>query len=171
MLGDWPEQGSDFVTAPELSPYFGRALARQIEQGFTQGLARNVFEFGAGSGALAHQLLETLGDQISNYFILDLSGSLKQLQQKTLSPWQHKVIWLDAWPITMSGIVIGNEVLDAMPVKLLHFDGLQWNERGLTLQQDQWCWEDRPTELKPPLDLGWSAGATRVRPTASPVAP
>jgi SAM-dependent MidA family methyltransferase len=160
MLGDWPEQGSDFVTAPELSPYFGKALARQVKQGFAQGLTRHVFEFGAGSGALARELLETLGDQISNYFIIDLSGSLRQRQQKTLSPWLDKVTWLDAWPSTMSGIVIGNEVLDAMPVKLLHFDGLLWNERGLTLEQDQWCWLNRPTELKPPLDINWSAGAT-----------
>jgi SAM-dependent MidA family methyltransferase len=154
VFGDTPASGSDFVTAPELSPLFGRALARQVAQALQASHAAEVFEFGAGSGELAAQLLHSLGEAVQRYTIIDLSGSLRARQAERLQAWAHKLRWLDAWPDDMRGVVVGNEVLDAMPVQLLHFDGGQWLERGVAVKEvggeAVLQWEDRPTMLRPP---------------------
>eukprot|EP01137_Pigoraptor_chileana_P000136 Opistho-2@35802 len=70
--------GSDFVTAPELSPLFGQALAAQVAQALEATGTQDVWEFGAGTGALAAQLLTVLGERVGRYRIVDLSGSLRQ---------------------------------------------------------------------------------------------
>jgi SAM-dependent MidA family methyltransferase len=105
--------------------------------------ADTVIEFGAGSGALAEQLLGALGGCVRRYRIVELSAALRQRQQQRLAPHGDRVEWLEAWPEAMHAVILGNEVLDAMPVTLLHFDGTQWFERGLV-------WADRPTALRPP---------------------
>ena len=76
-FGAMPGSGSDFVTAPELTPLFGQTLAVQVGQALAQTRTDEVWEFGAGSGALALQLLDALGDQVQRYTIVDLSGSLR----------------------------------------------------------------------------------------------
>ncbi len=152
QFGAWPASGSDFITAPELSPLFGRALARQVEQALAGCGSDTLWEFGAGSGALALELLDALGERVRQYAIVDLSGTLRQRQRETLRAHADKVRWLDALPETMHGVVVGNEVLDAMPVQLLHFDGAQWRERGVVATPDGLAWEDRPTDLRPPHD-------------------
>jgi SAM-dependent MidA family methyltransferase len=150
QFGLMPSSGSDFVTAPELSPLFGRALARQVAQALQASQSHDVYEFGAGSGALAEQLLDALGEAVQRYTIIDLSGALRQRQRERLQPYAHKVRWLDAWPDEMHGVVVGNEVLDAMPVQLLYFDGTAWQERGVVWHGEGFAWGDRPTELRPP---------------------
>ena len=85
VFGTMPGSGSDFVTAPELSPYFGRALAVQVAQALAAAGSARVMEFGAGSGALAAQLLDALGDAVAEYLIVDLSGTLRQRQQQRLA--------------------------------------------------------------------------------------
>ncbi len=152
-FGLMPESGSDFVTAPELSPLFGEALAVQIGQALESSGTDEVWEFGAGTGALAAQLLEALGDRIRRYVIVDLSGNLRQRQAEKLAPWRAKIEWLDQLPDKFDGVVVGNEVLDAMPVQLLHFDGRQWWERGVVTQGSGLAYADRPTEAKPPLEV------------------
>ncbi len=117
-FGALPSSGSDFVTAPELSPFFGRALARQVAQWLDAAGADTVVEFGAGSGALAAQLLVALGERVRRYAIVDVSGTLRARQRERLAPWGARVEWLDALPATLHGVVVGNEVLDAMPVQL-----------------------------------------------------
>ena len=141
IFGLGPEGGSDFVTAPELSPFFGRALAVQVREALTASGSERVYEFGAGSGALAEQLLEALDADDADddgmlripvdYTIVELSAHLRERQQARLARFAPRVQWLDAWPETIAGVVIGNEVLDAMPVKLLHRDGGRWHERGI----------------------------------------
>ena len=131
QFGVLPSSGSDFVTAPELSPFFGRALARQVAQWLDAAEADTVLEFGAGSGALAAQLLDALGERVRRYAIVDVSGALRARQRERLAPWGTRVEWLDTLPDTLHGVVVGNEVLDAMPVQLLHWDGAQWSERGV----------------------------------------
>jgi len=141
IFGLGPEGGSDFVTAPELSPFFGRALAVQVREALAASGTGRVYEFGAGSGALAEQLLEALDAddadddgmlrQPFDLTIIELSGPLRERQQARLARFAPRVRWLDAWPETMEGVVIGNEVLDAMPVKLLHRAGGRWHERGV----------------------------------------
>ena len=141
IFGLGPEGGSDFVTAPELSPFFGRALAVQVREALAASGTGRVYEFGAGSGALAEQLLEALDAddadddgmlrQPVDLTIVELSGALRERQQARLARFAPRVQWLDAWPETMEGVVVGNEVLDAMPVKLLHRAGGCWHERGV----------------------------------------
>jgi SAM-dependent MidA family methyltransferase len=159
-FGSMPGSGSDFVTAPELSPLFGRALAAQVGQALAAGNWRAVMEFGAGSGALAETLLDALGDAITDYAIVDLSGVLRQRQQQRLARFGGRVRWLDALPDAFHGVVLGNEVLDAMPVQLLHFDGQQWCERGVAWHDGTLAWADRPTTLRPPLDAPFVPGTT-----------
>ena len=167
QFGAMPASGSDFITGPELSPLFGRALARQVEQALTGSGTNELWEFGAGSGALALQLLDALGDQVAQYSIVDLSGALRERQRETLHAHAAKVRWLDALPDAMQGVVIGNEVLDAMPVQLLHFDGLQWLERCVQAQGAGFAWGDRPTPLQPPHEGPFIPGTvTEVHPQA-----
>ncbi|WP_284429599.1 SAM-dependent methyltransferase [Acidovorax sp. SUPP950] len=156
-FGLLPGSGSDFVTAPELSPLFGQTLAVQVGEALAQTGTHELWEFGAGSGALALQLLDALGEGVQRYTIVDLSGSLRARQQVLLSPHAHKVRWVDALPDRFAGVVVGNEVLDAMPVKLLARHGGQaggvWHERGVVLQGDAFAWADRPTDLRPPVEV------------------
>jgi SAM-dependent MidA family methyltransferase len=151
-FGLMPQSGSDFVTAPELSPLFGEALSAQVAQALDVTGTDEVWEFGAGTGALASQLLAHLGDRVRRYVIVDLSGDLRARQAEKLAPWRAKIEWLDSLPAKFSGVVVGNEVLDAMPVQLLHFDGAQWLERGVAVDGERFAWADRPTELRPPMD-------------------
>ncbi|WP_418318404.1 class I SAM-dependent methyltransferase [Piscinibacter sakaiensis] len=162
-FGLLPQSGSDFVTAPELSPHFGRALARQAAQALAATGSAEIVEFGAGSGALAAQLideLDALGVALQRYSIVDLSASLRERQQALLGRFGDRVRWLDELPAAIDGLVVGNEVLDAMPVQLLHFDGERWFERGVASGEGGFAWADRPTDLRPPLAQQWIAGST-----------
>jgi SAM-dependent MidA family methyltransferase len=167
LLPGGRDGGSDFVTAPELSPLFGRALACQVAQGLERSDACEVVEFGAGSGALAEQLLDALGERVAHYAIVDLPGDLRARQQQRLARFGTRVRWLDALPERIEGVVIGNEVLDAMPVQLLHWDGESWSERGVAQADAALAWADRPTDLRPPVDSPFAAGTvTEIHPQA-----
>jgi len=166
-FGLLPASGSDFVTAPELSPFFGRALARQVAQAFHACEVDELWEFGAGSGALAEQLLDALGERVARYTIVDLSGSLRERQRERLARFGERVRWIDQLPACFGGVVVGNEVLDAMPVTLLHFDGTAWQERGVVLQDEGFGWADRPTDLRPPVEAPFAPGTvTELHPQA-----
>ncbi len=139
----------DFVTAPEISPLFSWCLARQCQSILqTLGQEAVIFEFGAGSGALAIELLQYLKLQNSlpaHYYILEVSAELRDRQQtrlRTALPWYiDKMIWLDAMPESITGIILANEVLDAMPVTrfCLNEEGLQ--ESVVGLDKDQFVWQ------------------------------
>ena len=130
-FGQMPDSGSDFVTAPEMSPLFGRALAVQVAQALQACDSGEIWEFGAGSGALAAQLLAELGDRVTAYHVIELSATLRERQSLHLQPWAGRVHWHDRLPERIDGVLLGNEVLDAMPVQLLHWDGQRWFERGV----------------------------------------
>jgi SAM-dependent MidA family methyltransferase len=149
------------VTAPELSPLFGHTLARQVAQALAATGTDEVWEFGAGTGALALQVLDALaalGQAPRRYTIVDLSGTLRARQQATLARHADRVVWADRLPEAFEGVVIGNEVLDAMPVQLLVRIGGQtdgrWYERGVVVDETGALgWAERPTGLRPPLDI------------------
>lgn len=163
-FGWGPQSGSDFVTAPELSPLFGQALARQVAQALQVTQVDEVWEFGAGSGALAEQVLDALSlteaGAPRRYTIVELSAPLRERQQARLARFGERVRWVDALPVRGRAVVLGNEVLDAMPVKLLHFDGARWLERGVVRDpQGRLAWADRPTDHRPPGEAGpWVPG-------------
>jgi SAM-dependent MidA family methyltransferase len=155
--------GSDFVTAPEMTPLFAQTLAAQVAQALATTQTSNIWEFGAGTGALAlHVLgeLDRLGVAWQTYTIIDLSGSLRVRQQEKLSAFGEKIRWVDQLPAKMRGVVVGNEVLDAMPVKLLVRKAGEWFERGVGLagapvigMESPFIWRDRPTDLRPPREI------------------
>ena len=131
--------GGDFVTAPELSPLFGRALARQIAELLQPGEA--VLEFGAGSGALAEILISELPDV--KYEILETSSELRQRQAHRLG---NRVQWLDQLPHNFRGVMLANEVVDAMPVHALAWTRTGILERGVCANEGQLAWSDRAAD-------------------------
>ena len=120
----------DFVTAPEISPLYGKALARQVAQ-VLAAAGPDVLEVGAGSGALAADLLAELEAEDAlpaRYLILELSPDLRSRSRDTLAArvphLLERVAWLNRLPPSFRGCVIGNEVLDAMPVhRIARSDG------------------------------------------------
>ncbi|WP_070108030.1 class I SAM-dependent methyltransferase [Burkholderia plantarii] len=154
------DDGSDFVTAPELSPLFAHTLARPVAEALGASGTRRVMEFGAGTGRLAAGLLaalDALGAAPERYQIVELSGELRERQRATLAAelpdaLAARVQWLDALPERFEGVVIGNEVLDAMPVRLvLRADrpgegAAGWRERGVAVDAATraFVFEDRP---------------------------
>ena len=149
--------GSDFVTAPEISPLFGQTLAAQLAQALAETKTSTLWEFGAGSGALALQLLSSWaerGQPLPQYRIVELSATLRTRQQATLAAFTEQVQWVEALPAQLTGVLLGNEVLDAMPVKLLVRAGGTWFERGVAgAAHGGWVWQDQPTELRPPVEI------------------
>jgi SAM-dependent MidA family methyltransferase len=174
QFGQLPSSGSDFITAPEMSPLFGQAFAAQVGDALQATGTDEIWEFGAGSGALAAQLMGALGPRVRRYTIVDLSGSLRARQQQTLAHCGAAVQWVSELPPVLRGVVVGNEVLDAMPVKLLARTGGVWHERGVALAPAAeaapaagLAWQDRPTELRPPVDIaGTHDYLTEIHPQA-----
>lgn len=148
-FGQLPASGSDFVTAPTLTPLFGRTLARQLSQALFETGTHALWEFGAGTGDLALQILgELSGPGKSHpglrYHIVELSAHLRQRQQTLLQPFADRVQWHDTLPAAFEGVVLGNEVLDAMPVKLAVRQAGQWQERGVAAHEGQLVFADKP---------------------------
>lgn len=134
----------DFVTAPEISPLFGYALGEQCLKLFQQGCAPCILEFGAGSGKLCAQILAA-SKSVEKYLILEVSGDLKLRQQNYLrqqldSELFARVEWLNGMPEKFDGIVIANEVLDAMPVHILQRQQ-RWQELGVAWQAGRFAWQ------------------------------
>jgi SAM-dependent MidA family methyltransferase len=132
--GDAPKFGAqgDFVTAPELGSLFGRTLARQI-----RGVSRDILELGAGSGALAEALL---GQGDFDYRILETSAALRERQSARLG---ERVKWIDRLPERIHGVVLANEVVDALPVHAVAWRDEGILERGVTFT-DRLEWAERP---------------------------
>lgn len=114
-------EGGDFTTAPEMSDLFGRCVARQVRE-ILRETGGDVLEFGAGSGALAADVLRTLADENAlpaNYFILDVSADLRERQAQRLralpADVRDRVRWIDELPTQFTGVMLANEVLDALP--------------------------------------------------------
>lgn len=135
----------DFTTAPEITPLFGTALAHVAADLMAQtGL--QILEFGAGTGKLARDILtelDAMGVAVHRYSIVEVSGELRARQEKTLRGFPQ-VSWLDRFPPAFSGVVIGNEVLDAMPVNLVVKTSQGWKERGIGLSDKNFVFRDRP---------------------------
>lgn len=140
----------DFTTAPEITPLFGAALAQVAADLMAQTTPR-IMEFGAGSGKLAFDILTELGAlgvQVEQYTILDLSGELRARQEHLLRDFPQ-VEWQQQMPPAYSGLVLGNEVLDAMPVELVVKTASGWQQRGVGIDSDgdgSFCWIDRPCD-------------------------
>ncbi len=162
--------GGDFVTAPELGNLFARCLARNIAPVLQALPGGDVLEAGAGSGALAAELLlelEKLGCLPRRYFILEISTELRARQRACLG--EHaghlleRVQWLEDLPRTFRGVVLGNELLDAMPVQRFQIKNGALREWRVAWEQDRFVWRDTP----PSPELARVA-AQRLAPLALP---
>lgn len=144
----------DFVTAPELTPLFGATVARQVARWLRDERLKEapaVLEVGAGSGKLAVQLLNALdnaGFSDLRYLILELSAERRQQQRTTLMSFapglMDRVTWLTQMPDSFSGVVIGNEVLDAMPVQVFEWLPGDVREMGVVVRDGALAWGARP---------------------------
>lgn len=157
----------DFVTAPEISSLFGHTLARQVAPILSAVDQGSILEFGAGSGQLAVDLLyalEALNSLPQHYYILDLSADLQQRQRAMIE--QHiphlasRVSWLSALPEQFEGLILANEVLDAMPVHLVAWQNGNITERGVIWRDQGPVWQDQPLTAGELLDV-----ARRLPPT------
>jgi SAM-dependent MidA family methyltransferase len=140
----------DFVTAPELSPVFSQTIGAQVAQ-ILALCAPCLIEVGAGSGRLAADLLLELEQRSAlpvSYGILDLSGELRARQRETLAARAphllDRVHWLDRLPAHFDGLVLANELLDALPVHLVVWRDEGICERGVVVNNGQFDWRDRP---------------------------
>jgi len=140
----------DFTTAPERSHLFGRTLARQVAQVLTE-TGGDVLEVGAGSGKLACDVLlelQRMDALPARYAILELSATLQARQREQISAQApqllERVQWLDRLPQSFSGVVLGNEVLDAMPVHLVTRQQGMLLDRGVSVVDGQFSWQDQP---------------------------
>ena len=150
----------DFVTAPELTPLFGATLARQVSPWLKDpalaGSGQVVLEVGGGSGMLAAQLLNALdnvGHHEVRYLILELSAERREHQRQTLKSLapglMDRVGWLDTFPESFAGVVVANELLDAMPVQLFEWQAdaeAELQEMGVTWVDGRFAWAPRPAD-------------------------
>lgn len=167
----------DFTTAPELSPLFGATVARVAAAIIAQS-APSILEFGAGTGKLAHDVLHSLaadGVVIDEYLIVEVSSELRDRQQQALRDFPQ-VRWLDALPETFDGVVLANEVLDAMPVELVSKTADGWRQVTVSIDNGRLAWRQQAPDASlaahilkqipdaDTLDIGY---LTEVHPIAS----
>jgi len=143
----------DFITAPEMGSLFARCLARPCRSILAQLGGGDILEAGAGSGALAADLLlelEALGRLPERYLILELSNELRDRQAETLRRQAPHLLehirWLDTLPRSFRGMVLANELLDAMPVERFRIaeDGVR--QLHVAWQNDRFCWQEKPAD-------------------------
>ena len=163
----------DFVTAPELTPLFGRSLASLAEAVLAAVPNGEILEFGAGSGALALDLLRELEARTAlprRYCILERSAALRQRQREAIAAalpqLLERVCWLDALPEVFQGLMLANEVLDAAPVRRFQWDGSVVREYWVEWRGEGFAWSLRDTEderlvqavTELARDHGWAPG-------------
>ena len=147
----------DFVTAPEMTPLFATALATQVAAILAATGRRELVELGGGSGRLAADLLTALAarDALpSCYAILEVSPDLAERQRATLArdaaAHLDRVVWIEALPAAIDGVLIANEVLDAIPVQLVARRDGKYGERGVAWDgaRQKFAWTERPADAR-----------------------
>ena len=135
----------DFVTAPEMSSFFGAALADV----FAPLSTHSVIELGAGSGKLARDFLGASPDT-KQYNILDISADLRERQQAVLAG--RPVNWIDELPEKIEGLVLANEVLDAVPCEIARFHNAHYEQARVCTANGAFDWAWQPLLTGPLLD-------------------
>ena len=152
--------GGDFTTAPELSPLFGAAIVSTIlpvlEGLKAQGLPAKILEFGAGTGKLAESILTRLNDlgfQLDGYDIIEISPDLTQRQQERLHKLtaelelSTKCSWLSSLSENFKGVILANEVIDAIPCDAIIYQNGFWYWYGVSFAEDKYFWKTgKPVE-------------------------
>jgi SAM-dependent MidA family methyltransferase len=138
----------DFTTAPEISPLFADCFGRQCEHIFAGLETKNMLEIGAGSGQFACDVLNYLiwaQCPPEQYYILEISPALRLQQQAKLRAalpnFFNRIIWLDQLPNTFTGVVIANEVLDALPVDCFRIENNHIMQRSVAWKENAFAWK------------------------------
>ncbi len=147
-------RGGDFTTAPEISGLFGACLAQQCAEVLREMDRGSILEIGAGSGRLATDILsrlEMLGMLPARYRILEVSADLRERQRRTVREriphLQERVDWLDGPPTaSFEGVILANEVLDALPVARFRWQDTHCEELGVAVEDDRFVWAPRPAD-------------------------
>jgi SAM-dependent MidA family methyltransferase len=146
--------GGDFVTAPELTPLFGQALASQLGEVLAQ-TGGDIIELGPGTGRLAADMLSALDDRDAlpkRYRLLEVSPELRERQRAHLlgevASLSSCVEWIEVLPERWRGVIIANEVLDAVPPHLIVRKQGAWHERGIAVEGESLALVDRPLESR-----------------------
>ena len=141
----------DFITAPELSPLFSRCLAAQCAQVLGALGGGDILEFGAGTGVMAADMLAELarlGQMPARYLILEVSAELRERQRRVLQERVPSLLprihWLDRLPAPLSGVIVANEVLDAMPANRFRRTAGGFEEITVSVEAGKFAWSTRP---------------------------
>ncbi len=146
----------DFTTAPELSPLFGQCMSHAIGETLekTQG---DILEIGAGSGKLAVDILQSLPNPPAHYYIYELSPALRKRQQQYLQEhipdYYPKIVWLEQLPAHFDGVIIANEVMDALPADCFTITDTDILAKGVSVKDGQFVWADYPASEEMQADI------------------
>lgn len=143
-------QAGDFITAPTLSPLFAQTLAQQLKPLLPE-VGGVIYEFGAGTGVLAADLLNALESSLHTYYIVEVSAQLAEQQRQHIAEYApeflDKVVWLAQLPEQFEGILIGNEVLDAMPIeRIRHNESNKWQRAYVSQEIDEFILKYQETD-------------------------
>ena len=143
-------QAGDFITAPTLSPLFAQTLAQQLKPLLPE-VGGVIYEFGAGTGVLAADLLNALESSLYTYYIVEVSAQLAEQQRQHIAEYApeflDKVVWLAQLPERFEGILIGNEVLDAMPIeRIRHNESNKWQRAYVSQEIDEFILKYQETD-------------------------
>ena len=143
-------QAGDFITAPTLSPLFAQTLAQQLKPLLPE-VGGVIYEFGAGTGILAADLLNALESSLHTYYIFEVSAQLAEQQRQHIIKYApeslDKVVWLAQLPEQFEGVLIGNEVLDAMPIERIRRDeSNEWQRAYVSQERDEFILKYQETE-------------------------
>lgn len=146
----------DFVTAPEISPLFAQSVARQCQQILEELQEGDILELGAGTGVFAKDLLlelDKLTQKPRNYYIFEISADLRRRQREMIElhcpEWLSRVHWLEKMPDKFEGIILANEVMDALPVHCFRVENGFYQERSIMHDGQEFVW----TLTEPSLEL------------------
>ncbi|HLX54767.1 MAG TPA: SAM-dependent methyltransferase, partial [Aquella sp.] len=136
----------DYITAPLVSELFAVGLSKQIKEIFARDVEHNILEFGAGNGQLMLDILANIGSEVEHYYILELSVSLAHVQQerlfKEMPKFKDRVTWLTELPKEFNGVVVGNEILDAIACDVVHWHDGEIYSKVVSSQSDKFVFTD-----------------------------
>jgi len=164
--------GGDFTTAPEISALFGACVARQCAEVLSLIPQGAILEIGAGTGRLAVDVLSRLHRARclpARYSILEVSADLRARQRAALerlpAELSARVEWLSEPPASFAGVILANEVLDALPVRRFRWVPGRTEECGVGCEADRFTWASRPADRamsehceRLAAGCGWEAG-------------
>lgn len=145
----------DFVTAPEISFLFSACIAKQCQRFLETLGGGDILELGAGTGQMARVMIERLSESRwqGHYFILETSPSLQAIQQETLAAFSKQVVWLTTLPMDFTGIILANEVMDALPVSVFTWERQVFWEKGVSYDasNNRFVWQTIPISAESEL--------------------